>query len=82
MTYIQDPRKYLMCLTTYKAINISKKCPSSPLHATFFNFRQLTCALSDKNPNDKRKIKSVYNSDIFQIKVVYIVGTLNVPFRK
>ena len=36
----------------------------------FFNFRQLTCALSDKTPNDKRKIKSVYNSDIFQIKVV------------
>ena len=36
----------------------------------FSKFRLLTCALSDKTPNDKRKIKSVYNSDIFQIKVV------------
>ena len=64
-----------MCLTTYKAINISKKCPSSPLHATFFKFQTINLCPVGQNsklqtPNDKRKIKCVYNSDIFQIKVV------------
>ena len=34
-TYTQDPRKYLMCLITYKTINTSKKCSSSPSHAIF-----------------------------------------------
>ena len=32
-TYTQDPRKYLMCVITFKAIHTSKKCSSSPSHA-------------------------------------------------
>ena len=32
--HIGDPRKYLMCVITFKAIHTSKKCSSSPSHAT------------------------------------------------
>ena len=31
--HIGDPRKYLMCVITFKAIHTSKKCSSSPSHA-------------------------------------------------